>query len=803
MIERLTALRLSGFRGYLEPMSVLLDGDVVLVYGPNAAGKTSLIAGIEYALTGSVADLKGLKDDYPRCLAHVRASELPTASVGAVGRDGSVLEFATARGTSRHLAPKEARLFRERSYLSQNRLARLLDIYRQTDSESAEETLVSFVRDLLRLDHVEALTEGLHEAGDIRRLRKAVPGYDRLRLELDRLTGRVDELSAEAKRLERTLSQRVDRLTGHLREHQLLDWEARITPDGFEELDRALTQELEGIARGQTRQTARKHRALLDRARELFPDVEEQADSLAELRGQLKKSRVRREKLENVLEPFVRQGRELLRVTTPATDLSMELRLLRERAQAERLRLRARLQKLEQDAATRLILEGEAADARRELDEIEAEMPEETARLQRLAQLLTEARELHDQNDCPVCGRDFAETGAGTLREHIDRQLVEITDQATQLSKVMERRASLLANLRRAESKLSTLPAADSADLPALGRRVETISAYAAGVEGVEPAARERDELRKTELGLGERISLMERRAETRLALFQAAESKDSFATEGPKDIGDLISRLEASAARAESLAAARESALETALKECESALQLSRQVTKVKGQRDNSDRQLELLSKARGRVDALARTARGIRDVAAEAKRELIEEVFTESLNSLWVDLFQRLTNSPQQFSPYLEAQVLPRGNIRAGMLARSSAAAPFRYLGSVLSAGNVNTAALSLFLALHLANQSGPRVIILDDPVQSMDDVHAMEFASLLSFIAYQAHRQVIVAVHERPLFDYLCDQLAPGAEGQRLVAIEVDAVEGASVATDRVIGVERRLSQLGPTG
>ena len=43
-----------------------------------------------------------------------------------------------------------------------------------------------------------------------------------------------------------------------------------------------------------------------------------------------------------------------------------------------------------------------------------------------------------------------------------------------------------------------------------------------------------------------------------------------------------------------------------------------------------------------------------------------------------------------------------------------------------AMLSAGNLNTAALTLFLALNLSVERRLPWILLDDPVQSMDEVH-----------------------------------------------------------------------------
>ena len=92
------------------------------------------------------------------------------------------------------------------------------------------------------------------------------------------------------------------------------------------------------------------------------------------------------------------------------------------------------------------------------------------------------------------------------------------------------------------------------------------------------------------------------------------------------------------------------------------------------------------------------------------------------------------------------------------------------------MLSAGNLNTAALTLFLAIHLSSSARLPWLVIDDPVQSMDEVHIAQFAALLRTLAKQMNRQVIIAVHERSLFDYLSLELSPTYEGERLNLIEL---------------------------
>jgi exonuclease SbcC len=63
-----------------------------------------------------------------------------------------------------------------------------------------------------------------------------------------------------------------------------------------------------------------------------------------------------------------------------------------------------------------------------------------------------------------------------------------------------------------------------------------------------------------------------------------------------------------------------------------------------------------------------------------------------------------------------------------------------------------------------------------VIDDPGQSMDEIHMAHFAALLRTLSRQRNRQTIIAVHERPLFDYLALELSPAFEGDRLVTVEL---------------------------
>jgi exonuclease SbcC len=73
----------------------------------------------------------------------------------------------------------------------------------------------------------------------------------------------------------------------------------------------------------------------------------------------------------------------------------------------------------------------------------------------------------------------------------------------------------------------------------------------------------------------------------------------------------------------------------------------------------------------------------------------------------------------------------------------------------GAMLSASNLNTAALTLF---------------------SMDDVHIAQFAALLRTLSKEHSRQLVIAVHDRQVFEYLKLELSPAFPEDSMLALEL---------------------------
>lgn len=194
----------------------------------------------------------------------------------------------------------------------------------------------------------------------------------------------------------------------------------------------------------------------------------------------------------------------------------------------------------------------------------------------------------------------------------------------------------------------------------------------------------------------------------------------------------------------------------------------------------------LTTVKKADADVGDCRASAKKVADSADKVRSDIVKAVFNTSLNTVWRDLFVRLAPS-EQFVPTFKLPAGDGGKVEAVLetLHRSGKASGSP--SAMLSQGNLNTAALTLFLALHLSVPSRMPWLVLDDPVQSMDDVHIAQFAALLRTLSKGMGRQLVVAVHERALFDYLMLELSPAFPGDSLISVEITRnFDGDAVAT-----------------
>lgn len=383
-------------------------------------------------------------------------------------------------------------------------------------------------------------------------------------------------------------------------------------------------------------------------------------------------------------------------------------------------------------------------------------------------------------DDCPVCGRDFVEVSREPLSAHLATRVSELAERADRLQALTKARLDALADLRRlqderralskrrleAEAKLKA-QAAVARLKDAQGRLDKLAPGVATGAELIRLAteterdlalARERDrasaELRVSAAELAAKLG---QPIEDRAPLAQSVNALSEF-------VVSQIARIETRAATWESA----QRALAEVVRGEATRQELEFEVAQGDARADRVAASIRELDRRREVMKKVSKEAETARDA-------IVRQVFTSSLNRVWRDLFVRL--APEEpFVPVFRIRDSARGRVVAKLETVHRDGQPGGSPATMLSAGNLNTAALTLFLALNLSVERRLPWILLDDPVQSMDEVHVSQFAALLRTLSKEHGRRIVIAVHERALFDYLALELSPARPNDRLITVEL---------------------------
>lgn len=405
--------------------------------------------------------------------------------------------------------------------------------------------------------------------------------------------------------------------------------------------------------------------------------------------------------------------------------------------------------------------------------------------LESLTQALSEVVAHVQGDDCPVCGRDFSEVSTQPLQAALTSRIANLSESAARLQSLIGARTESSSDLRRKQDQhaLTSARLLPDGEKLALQRRAAALSQHLA-------------RLRAVEARVGEGADLLRSATATATALARANEANRA-ASEVEIVVSDIAASIgvetsETASAQKKMEAVrgyvhARISALEARTALLTQARTAASQLRNVDASVQESTTALEAEVE---RVDSLTlalTTAEQRREIAKlvsnraiTVRTSIAREVFNDSLNKLWRELFIRLAPG----EPYVPAFRLPEGpgtdviaELQTVHRDGDAAGSP----QAMLSAGNLNTAALTLFFALHLSAVPQLPWLVLDDPVQSMDEMHVAQLAALLRTISRQHQRQVILAIHERPLFDYLSLELSPGRPNDRLIAVELSRERG----------------------
>lgn len=195
-------------------------------------------------------------------------------------------------------------------------------------------------------------------------------------------------------------------------------------------------------------------------------------------------------------------------------------------------------------------------------------------------------------------------------------------------------------------------------------------------------------------------------------------------------------------------------------------------------GETDRADaevRSLEVALEASERrlaaESARARRLQRLAEVTTGARVEVTESRL-RSIQPLVANIFQRLDPHPAFKTVDFELSTYYRRGTTSPLVidhVENVSADPLL----IFSTSQANIVALSYFIAMSLSlEQRGLPFLLLDDPVQSMDDVNVLGFADLCRHLRLQ--RQLIISTHERRFARLLERKLAPRVEDVRTKVI-----------------------------
>jgi DNA repair exonuclease SbcCD ATPase subunit len=182
--------------------------------------------------------------------------------------------------------------------------------------------------------------------------------------------------------------------------------------------------------------------------------------------------------------------------------------------------------------------------------------------------------------------------------------------------------------------------------------------------------------------------------------------------------------------------------------------------------------KELEATRRVRTEELALRQTeAKSLQDATVNS-RVGVGSRRVEALRPLIADIYSRLDPHPSFTLLDVEHDVYrARGTMTA--VAKDPTTGRSANPVLVFSSSQANIAALSYFLALGwAAGEAGLPFVLLDDPLQSMDDVNVLGFSDLCRFI--RTDRQFVISTHERRFAGLLERKLAPRSADESTLLI-----------------------------
>ncbi|OAJ56495.1 hypothetical protein A6V36_33580 [Paraburkholderia ginsengiterrae] len=777
----LKGLDINNFRSIRGQIHAPLDAKVVLVHGENGAGKTSLLSAVELALTGRVQSLERADPGYGKQLLHRSATEgsvlLRTRGETSEYSFEAVLNAAGAQSITA-FDNQRASFFRERAFLPQSLLGQLLQIYQDAGNDAAS-PLAQFVANLLGLDQLDALEAGLKPLADVRNVRKNVDGWQAAENERSRL----DQLLSDKRKTCDGLNEQIRVAFGDLSTLcTALGISTTLTEEALSEVSSAFAdgKDAEAFARLTDQQ-----RRLASIQREI--DAAQSAiKSQAATPTGADESRRAFEKWESEYGERVSTLRERVEALLPDVSLPSEPEQFAEaaivRLGAEQKLLSERTLQARADISRHAVAQDERNVALRQRSTIDEEVARLSSNAGSLGSALAELTAFILDETCPVCDRNFSEVSNIPLSAHVHDKVRTLSSSAERLLILGRTRSEAQITVERLNREIEAIAARrlDEQALAELDRRLAAVGTLNDELGRNIDALREGGRLRAADVSARRAVSAAQAH---HVSLAAARDTLSEFALSIAAPALEDGESFEAAAARLTTLLSSEAARLEERLSLRRRGADHIAAVRSAVVRRKDLEQGIAADSKAKqhaehalARAQTLREQGNVIRAAVDKVRSAIIRREFNDRLNRVWRDLFVRLAPA----EPFVPAFRIPESStqrLQPKLITEhrdggDAGGTP----GAMLSAGNLNTAALTLFIALHLSVPRELPWLILDDPVQSMDDVHIAQFAALLRTLSKEHGRQVMIAVHDRQLFEYLKLELSPAFPEDSLLTLEL---------------------------
>jgi len=785
---RLTELVVENFRSISGRCVIPLDGSITLVHGANGAGKTSLLSAIELAATGRVGFLEDQEGDTRSLLRNsdfkLGSVRLTLADHRNATRAGSFELSGDQVTGNAALTPAEQTYFLERCFLPQTALGRLLESYTETGKQ-VDTALVRFVKSLVGLDDLDALIKGLHASGDRRRSKKMVHAWSRGADELDALRQRRSEVTAQLNTARAQFDVGFSLLRDLVGDLDMID------------VNEVLRTSIE---RGRGSETSRAELARLEELQAMvdaIASMRQQASALLSGRGDQLET-IRAEEAQTAFETWesgigdaALADLNRIRETSlglPAATIGHLVDAYKETVERVAYADRQHTDAVaaDRERAERIdALDQGIQDLDQEIATVEAKAQtiEVSTDVRVLIEILQLTMPIASSERCPICDEQF--TGAGSLKEHFAAKLDRLSANSSQLM-AAERGLTKLREERLAKVRQVVL----QKSLPwlATGEPLdETIRSLNGISDSVAEGSRLRRDLQSTQASIAEVTAHAAERAIVTDRVVEVAQVLGLSVRDLPAQEPEVLLAREI----AERIQLIRDAELHRHRERDarETLEDTQRNVVKWERELREAEKEISALQAQLSTAESRMASSREVLQVAERTRSKLINEVFDQSLNSLWAQLFGRFAPS-ERFTPRFVKQTESSRSVDVSLETELPGGRISGSPGAMLSYGNTNSAALALFMALHLSAPSELRWLVFDDPVQSMDDIHVANFAAIVRQLAFVHQRQVVIAIHQPELFDYLSLALAPSDATQSLVRVTLDRGAGTTVAhVDRV--------------